>query len=570
MMMSRSSFVLLAVLASCLLAAAATAGSGRVFVEHQEPLRLPEGWIKGERLAAEETVELLIAVRLTNTDELEAKFWAVSEPTSLSYGRFLTPAQVAALVAPSPASQQTILQWLEAHGVVDYEWNSSRDFLRVRTTAAKAEELLGGIEFHHFTHDSASTRLFRSLQPYTVPQKVAAHIDFIGGINHFPRVQRFARRSLEARGSGTVDPNVIKRVFNISAAAGKSASNSQSVAQFLEQYYTPSDLTLFQQTYNLPVQAPVKVVGHNDASNPGVEAELDIEYIMGVATNVPTWFVYTAGRHESQEPFLEWIQFINDLNSPAPLVNSVSYGDVESSITLAYVQRVDLEFQKVGLTGKSILFASGDDGVGCNTLGSRFEPNWPATSAYVTAVGGTILSSESPLLIQSDSISSGGFSNYFGQAKYQKAAVAGYLAQGNLPAASYYNISGRAFPDVSAFSEGVQIIYQGSQQFVGGTSCAAPVFSAVIALINDERLQQGRPPLGFLNSQLYTIAQRFPGALLDITSGSDNGNGFMCSPGFKPAKGWDPVTGLGVPNYPALSKAFASLSAESELRLAVN
>jgi subtilase family serine protease len=39
-------------------------------------------------------------------------------------------------------------------------------------------------------------------------------------------------------------------------------------------------------------------------------------------------------------------------------------------------------------------------------LGSRFEPNWPATSAYVTAVGGTILSSESPLLIQSDSTSS--------------------------------------------------------------------------------------------------------------------------------------------------------------------
>jgi hypothetical protein len=40
-------------------------------------------------------------------------------------------------------------------------------------------------------------------------------------------VQRFARRSLEARGSGTVDPNVIKRVFNISSATGKSASNSQ-------------------------------------------------------------------------------------------------------------------------------------------------------------------------------------------------------------------------------------------------------------------------------------------------------------------------------------------------------
>ena len=72
-MMSRSGFVLLAVLATCLLAAAAT-GSGRVFVEHTEPLRLPEGWIKGERLAAEEIVELLIAVRLTNTAELERRY----------------------------------------------------------------------------------------------------------------------------------------------------------------------------------------------------------------------------------------------------------------------------------------------------------------------------------------------------------------------------------------------------------------------------------------------------------------------------------------------------------------
>ena len=55
--------------------------------------------------------------------------------------------------------------WMKRAGVVDYEWNGSRDFLRVRTTAAKAEELLGGIEFHHFTHDSASTRLFRSPSP---------------------------------------------------------------------------------------------------------------------------------------------------------------------------------------------------------------------------------------------------------------------------------------------------------------------------------------------------------------------------------------------------------------------
>jgi hypothetical protein len=93
----------------------------------------------------------------------------------------------------------------------------------------------------------------RSLQPYTVPQEVAAHIDFIGGINHFPStppslltslrvckpdhractgVQRLARRSLAVRGSGSVDPNVIKRVFNVSSVVGKSSANSQARPPF--------------------------------------------------------------------------------------------------------------------------------------------------------------------------------------------------------------------------------------------------------------------------------------------------------------------------------------------------
>jgi len=87
-----------------------------------------------------------------------------------------------------------------------------------------------------------------------------------------------------------------------------------------------------------------KVVGPNKPSNPGVEASLDIEYIMGVATNVPTWFVYTAGNDNgNQEPFIEWITaLVNTQN--APWVNSVSYGDVEASISGSYLERTDVEF----------------------------------------------------------------------------------------------------------------------------------------------------------------------------------------------------------------------------------
>ncbi len=76
-----------------------------------------------------------------------------------------------------------------------------------------------------------------------------------------------------------------------------------------------------------------------------------------------------------------------------------------------------------------------------------------------------------------DPISSGGFSNVFKALSYQTAAVNSYLtSQGsNLPPSSYYNVSGRAFPDVSSFSENVVIAVGHSFTYVGGTSCAAPV-----------------------------------------------------------------------------------------------
>jgi tripeptidyl-peptidase I len=76
----------------------------------------------------------------------------------------------------------------------------------------------------------------------------------------------------------------------------------------------------------------------------------------------------------------------------APWVHSVSYGDKESTISSDYAQRCETEFQKFGSTGRTIFFASGDDGVGCKqtscTGGSTptLNPNWPASSPSVTAV----------------------------------------------------------------------------------------------------------------------------------------------------------------------------------------
>lgn len=74
-------------------------------------------------------------------------------------------------------------------------------------------------------------------------------------------------------------------------------------------------------------------------------ASLDIEYIMGTATGVQTWFYYTAGRHEQQEPFLQWIVSVNN-QAVTPTVTSVSYGDYENSLSTSYMTKCNVEFAK--------------------------------------------------------------------------------------------------------------------------------------------------------------------------------------------------------------------------------
>jgi tripeptidyl-peptidase I len=215
----------------------------------------------------------------------------------------------------------------------------------------------------------------------------------------------------------------------------------------LEQYYSPSDLSKFQTQNNLPNQQPT-VVGTNDANKPGTEASLDIEYIMGVATNIKTFFIYTNGTTGGQEPFLDWIIGMNNASS-APITNSISYGDTEASLTADYMNRINVEFQKFGVTGHSILFASGDSGVGCTACKS-FSPDFPASSPYVTAVGGTQLSGSASTAVEVGvDFGGGGFSNTFATPSYQQTAVQQYLSSNSLPPSSFFNASGRGYPDIA-------------------------------------------------------------------------------------------------------------------------
>lgn len=250
-----------------------------------------------------------------------------------------------------------------------------------------------------------------------------------------------------------------------------------------------------------------------------------------------------------------------------------------------YVQRVNTEFMKIGARGVSLLVASGDSGANGRSdemcTDTRLHPTFPAASPYVTAVGATQLenaqfslknpppackslspgsacaSGGTEVSVSGDVAgftSGGGFSDQAKMPFYQQTAVEGYLSSGvDLPPASYYNKAGRAYPDVAAMGNNFMIYMQmmGGWSPVGGTSASSPTVAGVAAYLNDLSYKVKGKPLGFLNPLLYQMHAEAPEAFTDVTSGDNRCTESGCQPsckGYKAAKGWDPVSGLGTPN----------------------
>ncbi len=140
-----------------------------------------------------------------------------------------------------------------------------------------------------------------------------------------------------------------------------------------------------------------------------------------------------------------------------PLVNSVSYGNDEiQQISVEYMDSCNTQFMTAGNMGLSLIFASGDQGVwGRSGVGATFNPDFPASSPYITAVGGTNFVTKSTIGEETCwDCGGGGFSNTFAMPSWQSEFVEAYLtnaaAAGILPSADKFNATGRAYPDVSA------------------------------------------------------------------------------------------------------------------------
>ncbi|KAK5916804.1 hypothetical protein CgunFtcFv8_011751 [Champsocephalus gunnari] len=539
------------------------------YLEYDQDVLIPDDWNHGGRVDPTDQLELTFALKQQNSNLLESILGLVSDPDSGLYGKYLTLDEVSSLVRPSKLTQKVVHHWLQSHGITNCLTVHTQDFLQCSMTAAVAEKLLPGSNFHRYTRDGHS--VVRSSAPYSVHDDVHEHLDFVGGLHRLPPKgqdlsQTSSHREMkqsEAEVHLGVTPAILRARYNLTAAdVGTAQNNSQAVAQFLEQYYSPADLAEFMGMYGRSFQhlsQVDRVVGTQGEGKAGIEASLDVEYIMSTGANISTWVFTNPGRHESQEPFLQWMILLSNM-SDLPWVHTISYGDDEDSLSTAYMMRINIEFMKAGVRGVSLLFASGDSGAGCRHVGKEnsFRPSFPASSPYVTTVGGTSFKNPFKVTYEvTDYISGGGFSNVFKIPDYQASAVDGYLktTAATLPPQAYFNTSGRAYPDLAALSDNYWVVINKVPvPWVSGTSASTPVVGGMLSLINDQRLLQGLPVLGFLNPRLYKLKGK---AMFDVTEGCHlscldeqvQGQGFCAAPS------WDPVTGWGTPNYPELLAA---------------
>ncbi|KAJ7622361.1 subtilisin-like protein [Roridomyces roridus] len=538
--------------------------------------------------APSQQIDLLVALVQSNMTGLEWVVEAVSTPSSPSYGQYLSADQVAQYVKPPAASVSTVLAWLGPNVASVTPYSPAGDILQVSLSIAQAEALFD-TKFSTYTHmPSNGPPMIRAMN-YSVPDVVQPHIQFVHPIVAFatrPRIlapfpqhvddPRFNRRQL-APCEDIVRPVCLQEFYGLpNKTISSSADNKIGVQGYndpsLGEYANLNDLSLFLGQFrpDIPATTSFQLVSLNGAKNlqdnsGGLEGQIDIQYTVGVAGGVPVTYLLDEGGDDAATSYMNTINWLLSQEHP-PRVFTTSYGNEETDLTRSAATAVCNGYMQLAAMGISMIFASGDGGAADNQFGcTSFVPMFPPTCPYVTSVGGTFF--QPPTAFQS---SAGGFSNYFPVPRFQVADTQNYIKTAVHGAYSgMYNKSGRGFPDVAAEWE-VYVVNAGGVTSIGGTSCASPIFASFIALVNDRLIAAGRPALGFLNPLLYSIGRA---GLDDVVVGQSSGCSKSGTTGcvilgsppdaltyktnhrWNATTGWDPITGLGTPNFKGMLNA---------------
>ena len=424
---------------------------------------------KGERANASLTHEVLIAVKQKNLDKVHKILMDVSDPSSAEYGKHLTREELASLTSNSE-STSAIETYLNQNGATVIKKTQNGDYITASASIAVWEKLFD-TEFFYFTTVPYATKrkpivtYARALE-YSVDEELVPHIQAVFNTVQLPTLitsrmplHRASNNRRKISSAGTITPAALKSYYNITSNIGNSLG-SQSVFETMSQTYSERDLQQFEKQYGIPTQSVDTVVGNPESDSACEwdlencsEGNLDIEYMIGVSQVTPTTFWYV----DEPNSYLNWVIALSDSNSP-PLVNSMSYGSLETATSDDVAEQFSIEAMKLGTLGVSILVASGDDGV-LNFDGRSgacaYQPSFPASVPFVTSIGAT----QGPKIDLSEIVcssstggvitSGGGFSTKFTAPSWQSSAISSYFRKLKTQPVPGYSKTGRGYPDLA-------------------------------------------------------------------------------------------------------------------------
>lgn len=333
---------------------------------------LPKEWLKLKPAKDTDVMTVTLTLRQQNLDELKQIASDVSEPTHAKYGQHLSMKQVHELTKPSEETYKIINSWFVESGaaITNIEPLQGGAVLRLTMSVKDIKKLFKTNVNYIQLVDSKEIKLRAG--DLQIPAHVAKEISAIFGLHGLPLPKQSKFIAFKSKGVGSpaqVTPTVIGKTYNASDRRGTVGKASrQAVGEYQGQNALDTDTASFFQQY-VPAakqgdEKLYKVVGTNDQGSSGVEAALDVEYIMGVAPGVLTEF-WGYQQQDFCADLQHFSQKILDTED-SPNVFSISYGWQGQLSQLgcqpSEVQAVDVNFQKLAARGVSMIIASGDTG----------------------------------------------------------------------------------------------------------------------------------------------------------------------------------------------------------------
>ncbi|KAH9021458.1 subtilisin-like protein [Lactarius pseudohatsudake] len=465
---------------------------------------VPEDWETLGHPAAGTTIDLHIALQPQRKNAVVDALYEVSFPRSPKYGAHLSREQLADLVAPHPHTLTLVNSWLKHHGVHPSSVSQSHGggWLTVADVPMSQANNILNASYQLYRHAKTNETIIRTIS-YGLPVELHSHIKTVAPTTYFssPRMLRHTphlhrrvetmaapakaasvdlERELSRRdGIYSVKPSYLRRIYNtVTYVPAATDRNKLGVTGFIGDSPSPDDLEKFMTEYRTDVAdtAIYDVVlidgGRYDPKTPTKGGNLDMQYAQAMAFPTSHTF-YSTGGGFGPEPYLSWANFMLTLDdNELPQTITMPYGGFEEDVPRDLAESACDLYARLGVRGVSLLFSTGDYGVGESCIADNFlfRVVFPASCPWVTSVGGTMHYPEVAI-----SISGGGFSNYSSRPAYQDGVVPTYLEKLGRRYQGRYNASGRGTPDISAQAHLCQFIYREQYYIVNATSCAVTV-----------------------------------------------------------------------------------------------